>query len=134
MKKEQDPAEIAPPRQPQREYRVYAALIERCAVRPLGITIECEASEPVLDSALRAGLRLVDYRCAEHDCGGCKALVRHGQVRFDPHADRLLSEDEKAQGHVLLCQTHVKSDLVVELLPGWESPPLTTYSTLVAGS
>ena len=85
---------------------------------PLGITIECEASEPVLDSALRAGLRLVDYRCAEHDCGGCKALVRHGQVRLDPHADRLLSEDEKAQGHVLLCQTHVKSDLVVELLPG----------------
>ena len=31
MKKQHDPAEIAPPRKSPREYRVYPALIERCA-------------------------------------------------------------------------------------------------------
>ena len=31
MKKKQDPAEIAPPGKAEREYRVYPALIERCA-------------------------------------------------------------------------------------------------------
>ena len=30
MKKDQDPAEIAPPQKSAREYRVYPALIERC--------------------------------------------------------------------------------------------------------
>ena len=85
---------------------------------PLGITIECDATEPILQYALRQGLRLVDYRCADGDCGGCKALVRSGQVQMDEPADQLLSATEQAQGHVLLCRTHVKSDLVIELLAG----------------
>ena len=84
---------------------------------PLGITIECEATEPILHYALRQGLRLVDARCAEGDCGGCKALVHSGQIHRVEPPTPILSATELAQGHVLLCRTHVQSDLVVELLP-----------------
>ncbi|MCZ7626073.1 MAG: sigma 54-interacting transcriptional regulator [Candidatus Methylomirabilis sp.] len=87
-------------------------------VEPLGITLEADASEPILQVALRQGLRLVDYRCADGECGGCKARVRSGQVTvLDPPA-HVLSASEQAQGHVLLCRTHVQSDLVIELLAG----------------
>ena len=85
---------------------------------PLGITIECDGSEPLLPAALRQGLRLVDYRCADGECGGCKARIRSGQVALDAPPEHVLSAQEQAQGHVLLCRTHVQSDLVVELLAG----------------
>ena len=85
---------------------------------PIGITIECDATEPILQGALRQGLILVDYRCAEGDCGGCNALLRSGQVHLEQHSDQRLSAIKKARGHVLLCRTHVESDVVIELLAG----------------
>ncbi len=85
---------------------------------PLGITIECEATEPILQYALRQGLRLVDYRCADGECGGCRAQVRSGQVAVIEPPDHILSASDQAQGHVLLCRTHVQSDLVIDLLAG----------------
>lgn len=93
-------------------------LTRKVRFEPLGITIECEATEPILHYALRQGLRFVDARCADGDCGGCKARVRSGQVyRVEP-PHPILSATEHAQGHVLLCRTHVQSDLVIELLTG----------------
>lgn len=92
---------------------------------PLGITIECDSTESILQVALRQGLRLVDYRCAEGDCGGCKARIRSGQAHLVEPPEHVLSASEQAQGHVLLCRTHVQSDLVVELLAGsLLAPPL----------
>src|SRR5574337_2190001 len=85
---------------------------------PLGITIECDATEPILQVALRQGLRLVDYRCADGECGGCRARVRSGQVAVVAPPAHVLSAADQAQGHVLLCRSHVQSDLVVELLAG----------------
>ncbi len=92
---------------------------------PLGITIECDDTESVLQVALRQGLRLVDYRCADGECGGCKAHLRSGQAHLVAPPDHVLSASEQAQGHVLLCRTHVQSDLVIELLAGsLLAPPL----------
>ncbi|PWB81964.1 MAG: hypothetical protein C3F08_00860, partial [Candidatus Methylomirabilota bacterium] len=87
-------------------------------LEPLGITIECEATEPILQYALRQGLRLVDYRCADGECGGCRARVRSGQVAMAAPPAHVLSAADQAQGHVLLCRTHVQSDLVLDLLAG----------------
>jgi transcriptional regulator with PAS, ATPase and Fis domain/ferredoxin len=92
---------------------------------PLGITIECDDTESVLQVALRQGLRLVDYRCADGECGGCKARLRSGQAHLVAPPDHVLSASDQAQGHVLLCRTHVQSDLVIELLAGsLLAPPL----------
>ena len=45
--KDQDPAEIAPPQKPAREYRVYPALIERCAeLEPVTTAVAHPATSP----------------------------------------------------------------------------------------
>ena len=55
MKKEQDPAEIAPPQKAQREYRVYPALIERCAtLEPVGTAVAHPCDESSLSGAVEA--------------------------------------------------------------------------------
>lgn len=81
---------------------------------PLGITVECDATETILQSALQQGLFVVDYRCAHGDCGGCNALVRSGRVQ---RADSRPAVGTP-RGHVLLCRALAKSDVVIELLEG----------------
>jgi phosphate acetyltransferase len=55
MKKYQDPAEISPPRQAAREYRVYAALIERCAeLAPVSTVVAHPCDESSLAGAVEA--------------------------------------------------------------------------------
>jgi phosphotransacetylase len=54
MKKEQDPSEISPPA-PRREYRVYPALIERCAtLEPVSTAVAHPCDESSLTAALEA--------------------------------------------------------------------------------
>jgi phosphotransacetylase len=55
MKKEQDPAEIAVPQQARREYRVYPALIERCAtLEPVSTAVAHPCDQSSLAGALEA--------------------------------------------------------------------------------
>jgi phosphate acetyltransferase len=55
MKKEQDPAEIAPPQKAQREYRVYRALIERCAtLEPVSTAVAHPCDQSSLTGAVEA--------------------------------------------------------------------------------
>jgi phosphate acetyltransferase len=55
MKKEQDPAEIAPPQMAQRAYRVYAALIERCAeLEPVSTAVAHPCDQSSLAGAVEA--------------------------------------------------------------------------------
>jgi phosphotransacetylase len=55
MKKEQDPAEIAPPQKARREYRVYPALIERCAaLDPISAAVAHPHDESSLAGAVEA--------------------------------------------------------------------------------
>jgi phosphotransacetylase len=55
MKKEQDPAEIAPPQKAQRDYRVYPALIERCAeLEPVSAAVAHPCDESSLAGAVEA--------------------------------------------------------------------------------
>jgi len=55
MKKDQDPAEIAPPQKSAREYRVYPALIERCAgLEPVTTAVAHPCDESSLTAAVEA--------------------------------------------------------------------------------
>jgi phosphotransacetylase len=55
MKKDQDPAEITPPQKPSREYRVYPALIERCAtLEPVSSAVAHPCDESSLTAAVEA--------------------------------------------------------------------------------
>jgi phosphate acetyltransferase len=55
MKKEQDPAQIAPPQKAQREYRVYPALIERSAtLEPVSTAVAHPCDQSSLTGAVEA--------------------------------------------------------------------------------
>jgi len=55
VKKNQDPAEIAPPQKSAREYRVYPALIERCAeLEPVSTAVAHPCDESSLTAAVEA--------------------------------------------------------------------------------
>jgi CDP-4-dehydro-6-deoxyglucose reductase len=87
----------------------------RVEVRPSGREFYVEGHDSILQSGLKAGLRL-SYGCGNGTCGLCRARVVDGEVqRIRPH-DFTLSEAERAQGHVLMCAYSAVTDLKIETL------------------
>ena len=81
---------------------------------------ETAAAETVLDAALRAGLD-VSHRCLGGNCGACRARLLEGEVAYPNGRPLGLSDDETADGLVLLCRAHARSDLLLEIFaPGTE--------------
>lgn len=81
----------------------------RVEFRQSGRTIEVAEDGILLEQALRAGLR-PRYSCQGGSCGTCMVQVQ-GQVF---QWGRCISEEEKAQGFVLLCSSYAESDLVID--------------------
>jgi CDP-4-dehydro-6-deoxyglucose reductase len=84
-------------------------------VRPSGREFIVEGNDCLLQSGLKAGLRL-NYGCGSGSCGLCKARVISGEVRQVAHADYVLSEAERASGHVLTCVCAPVTDVTIETL------------------
>ena len=80
---------------------------------PNGKTFQCEASESILEAALRSGLNL-SYHCATGSCGECRARIIEGQVKDYRHFDFVISEAEKITNTILLCSVTPNSDVVIE--------------------
>jgi CDP-4-dehydro-6-deoxyglucose reductase, E3 len=74
---------------------------------------ETAADETVLDAALRAGLEM-PHRCMGGNCGACRARLLQGEVAYPNGRPLGLADAETADGLVLLCQTHARSDLLLE--------------------
>ncbi|WKZ66898.1 MAG: 2Fe-2S iron-sulfur cluster-binding protein [Flavobacteriales bacterium] len=66
--------------------------------------------DAVLDAALDAGLD-VPFACKGAVCCTCKARVLEGRVEME--MNYALTDDEVADGYVLTCQTHPRSQRVV---------------------
>ncbi|MBB6447273.1 CDP-4-dehydro-6-deoxyglucose reductase [Bacillus benzoevorans] len=58
----------------------------------------------------------IPYGCNGGGCGICKMRVVKGQYKLTDAAAKALSEEEKKNGHVFLCQTYPLSDLQLELI------------------
>ena len=85
-------------------------------VKPSGREFFVDGSESLLTAALRAGLTPA-YGCGNGNCGLCKARVIDGEVRPNASTDYVFTEQEKAQGHVLMCScTAASSELLIEVL------------------
>ncbi|MDO9115199.1 MAG: 2Fe-2S iron-sulfur cluster-binding protein [Polaromonas sp.] len=71
------------------------------------------ASQPLLQSALRAGIML-ESSCRNGTCRSCMCRLASGQVvyRIDWPG---LSAEEKAEGYILPCVAYPVSDLVITL-------------------
>jgi propane monooxygenase reductase subunit len=82
---------------------------------PIGVEIDCDEDENVLEAAFRQGWNLV-HGCREGQCTACKSFLLEGDVSLQPYSTHALSESEESQGYTLLCRAMPDSDLVVELL------------------
>ena len=56
----------------------------------------------------------IPYGCIGGGCGICKMKVAAGQYKLDHCAENALSDEEKKNGVVFLCQTYPLSDLQLE--------------------
>ncbi len=82
---------------------------------PVGIDIEVDEDETVLDAAFRQGIALM-HGCKEGQCSACKSFLLDGDVDLDKYSTFALPDFEEAEGWTLLCRAHALSDLEVELI------------------
>ena len=75
------------------------------------IEFACSPDESVLDGVLAAGYE-IPYSCRSGICGSCRGKVVSGEVSGGK-GEGVLSEEERGEGHVLLCQAKPCSDLSV---------------------
>jgi propane monooxygenase reductase subunit len=102
---------------------------------PVGIEMDVEEGETVLEAAFRQGISLM-HGCKEGQCSSCKSLLLDGDIEMLKYSTFALPDYERDSGHVLLCKTHAYSDLVIELLNYDEdlmrrSIPVKTYDAVV---
>ncbi len=82
---------------------------------PVGIEIEADEDETVLNAAFRQGVTLM-HGCKEGQCTACKSFLLDGDVDLDRYSTFALPDFEEAEGWTLLCRAHAYSDLEVELI------------------
>src|SRR3712207_9366405 len=82
---------------------------------PVGIEIEVDEDEHILEEAFRQGVMLM-HGCKEGQCSACKAFLLDGDLEMDRYSTFALNEFEAEEGYVLLCRSHAYSDLEVELI------------------
>ncbi len=82
-------------------------------LRPSGLQFQTEEGEAVLIAALRQGY-VLPYGCKNGACGSCKAKLLEGSVDYGVYQKKALTDLEKSQGKVLLCQAKPLGDLVIE--------------------
>jgi propane monooxygenase reductase component len=102
---------------------------------PVGIEIEVDEEETVLNAAFRQGVMLM-HGCKEGQCSACKSFLLEGEVDLDKYSTFALPDFEEAEGWTLLCRAHAYSDLEVELINYDEevlhggTPPRTVRTTV----
>jgi len=92
-----------------------SATTHKVRFEPVGIEMDVEEGETVLDAAFRQGVSLM-HGCKEGQCGSCKSQLIEGDIELLKYSTFALPEYERETNHVLLCRTHAYSDLTVELL------------------
>ncbi len=82
---------------------------------PVGVEMEVEEGEIVLNAAFRQGIMLM-HGCKEGQCSSCKSILMEGDIELLKYSTFALPDHERGEDYVLLCRTEAYSDLVVELL------------------
>jgi propane monooxygenase reductase component len=91
------------------------AQVHKVRFEPVGIEMEVEEGETVLDAAFRQGISLM-HGCKEGQCGSCKSKLIDGDIELLKYSTFALPDYESETDHVLLCRTHAFSDVSFELL------------------
>lgn len=91
-----------------------------------------EGNDSILEAGLRDGLA-INYGCSNGNCGLCKARVLSGEAKQIAHSDYVLSEQDKAQGCILMCCSAPITDMVLEagVAGSVDELPVQTITTRV---
>jgi propane monooxygenase reductase subunit len=84
-------------------------------LEPVGIELEVDEDETILDAAFRQGIMLM-HGCKEGQCAACKSFLLHGEVDLDRYSTFALPDFEESEGYTLLCRAHALSDVEIELI------------------
>jgi len=81
-------------------------------IEPLGISVDIEEGQTILDAALRAGIYL-PHACCHGVCATCKVDVTDGEVEHNESSSFALMEFERDEGKCLACCATVESDITI---------------------
>ena len=84
-------------------------------VEPDGVSVELVEDETILEGLYRNGYA---YRigCRRGGCAICKVDLLSGEVEYNrPVADKVLTDDERADGTCLSCRAVATSDVTITL-------------------
>jgi propane monooxygenase reductase subunit len=84
-------------------------------LEPVGIEMEVDEDETILNAAFRQGLMLM-HGCKEGQCSACKSFLLDGEVDLDRYSTFALPDFEEQEGYTLLCRAHALSDVEIELI------------------
>ena len=84
-------------------------------LEPVGIELEVDEDETILDAAFRQGIMLM-HGCKEGQCSSCKSFLLDGDVDLDKFSTFALPDFEEQEGYTLLCRAHALTDVEIELL------------------
>jgi propane monooxygenase reductase component len=112
-------------------------VIHTVRFEPVGVEMEVEEGETVLDAAFRQGVTLM-HGCKEGQCASCESVLCQGDIELLKYSTFALPDYEREQDRILLCRTLAYSDLVVELLNFDEyllsrSIPVRSYHGRITG-
>ena len=96
----------------------------KVTLEPVGIEMNVEEGETVLDAAFRQGIALM-HGCKEGQCSSCKSLLLSGDVELLKYSTFALPDYQKDTKHILLCRALAYSDITVELLNYDDGVPQT---------
>jgi propane monooxygenase reductase subunit len=97
---------------------------------PVGLEIQVEEGETVLQAAFRQGISLM-HGCKEGQCASCKSILLDGEVDLRRYSTFALSDDDRDLGYTLLCRAEPLDDLQVELL-NWDEDTLVMKAPVAA--
>ncbi|MEL0082969.1 MAG: 2Fe-2S iron-sulfur cluster-binding protein, partial [Gammaproteobacteria bacterium] len=83
-------------------------------IEPLGVSVEVEEQQTLLEAALRAGIWL-PHACNHGLCSSCKAELIDGEVEHGDASPFALMDYERDEGQLLTCCATAESDLVIEV-------------------
>ena len=90
-------------------------VVHKVRLEPVGIEMEVEEGETVLNAAFRQGIALM-HGCKEGQCASCKSRLVSGDIELLKYSTFALPDYERETEHILLCRTLAYSDIEVELL------------------
>jgi phenol/toluene 2-monooxygenase (NADH) P5/A5 len=107
----------------------------RVMIEPLGVAIDVEEGQTILDASLRAGIYL-PHACCHGLCGTCKVQVVEGDFDHGAASPFALMDVERDEGRCLACCAMPMEDMTIEADidedPDARHLPLKDYAGSVA--